>query len=74
VVFRVFDDGLGFRYEFPAAFGQVNIAEEITDLRSRAGHRLVDSRLPVEPRGISLQQDQAHRSRRRADADDDPHR
>jgi alpha-glucosidase len=31
VVFRVFDDGLGFRYEFPAAFGQVNIAEEITE-------------------------------------------
>jgi len=31
VVFRVFDDGIGFRYEFPAAFGQVNIAEEITE-------------------------------------------
>ena len=31
VVFRVFDDGVGFRYEFPAALGQVNIAEEITE-------------------------------------------
>ena len=31
VVFRVFDDGIGFRYEFPAAMGQVNIAEEITE-------------------------------------------
>jgi alpha-glucosidase len=31
VVFRVFDDGLGFRYEFPAGMGQVNIAEEITE-------------------------------------------
>jgi len=31
VVFRVFDDGVGFRYEFPSALGQVNIAEEITE-------------------------------------------
>jgi alpha-glucosidase len=31
VVFRVFDDGVGFRYEFPAGLGQVNIAEEITE-------------------------------------------
>jgi len=31
VVFRVFDDGIGFRYEFLAALGQVNIAEEITE-------------------------------------------
>jgi len=31
VVFRVFDDGVAFRYEFPAGFGQVNIAEEITE-------------------------------------------
>jgi alpha-glucosidase len=33
VVFRVFDDGVGFRYEFPdqAALRQVNIAEELTE-------------------------------------------
>lgn len=30
VVFRLFDDGIGFRYEFPAAFKTVNIAEELT--------------------------------------------
>jgi hypothetical protein len=58
VVFRVFDDGVGFRYEFPAALGQVNIAERITEFASLARHRLVDPCLPMEPRGISLQQDQ----------------
>ena len=33
VVFRVYDDGLGFRYEFPdqAQLRQVNIAEELTE-------------------------------------------
>lgn len=33
VVFRVYDDGLGFRYEFPeqAALGEVNIADELTE-------------------------------------------
>jgi len=33
VVFRVFDDGVGFRYEFPdqAALKQVNIVEELTE-------------------------------------------
>jgi alpha-glucosidase len=33
VVFRVFDDGVGFRYEFPrqASFGTVRIAEELTE-------------------------------------------
>ena len=33
VVFRVYDDGLGFRYEFPdqASLKDVNIAEEITE-------------------------------------------
>jgi alpha-glucosidase len=33
VVFRVFDDGVGFRYEFPkqAALGEVNIVEELTE-------------------------------------------
>jgi alpha-glucosidase len=33
VVFRVFDDGIGFRYEFPqqASLPQVNIGEEITE-------------------------------------------
>ena len=32
VVFRVFDDGVGFRYVFPDA-GAVNIAEELTQFR-----------------------------------------
>jgi alpha-glucosidase len=33
VVFRVFDDGVGFRYEFPRQpqLGQVNIEEELTE-------------------------------------------
>ncbi|HEX8225281.1 MAG TPA: glycoside hydrolase family 97 protein [Allosphingosinicella sp.] len=33
VVFRVYDDGIGFRYEFPdqAALREVNIGEEITE-------------------------------------------
>ena len=33
MVFRVFDDGVGFRYEFPeqAALTQVNIVEELTE-------------------------------------------
>jgi len=33
VVFRVFDDGVGFRYEFPrqAALAEVNIVEELTE-------------------------------------------
>ena len=33
VVFRVFDDGVGFRYEFPkqAALPEVNIVEELTE-------------------------------------------
>jgi alpha-glucosidase len=33
VVFRVFDDGIGFRYEFPeqAKLGEVQIAEELTE-------------------------------------------
>ena len=37
VVFRVFDDGVGFRYEFPeqAALSQVNIVEELTEFDDR---------------------------------------
>ena len=33
VVFRLYDDGLGFRYEFPdqAQLHQVDIAEELTE-------------------------------------------
>ena len=33
VVFRIFDDGVGFRYEFPeqAALTQVNIVDELTE-------------------------------------------
>ena len=31
VVFRVYDDGIGFRYEFPAEAGQVRIHQELTE-------------------------------------------
>lgn len=31
VVFRLYDDGLGFRYEFPEAWGEVEIADELTE-------------------------------------------
>jgi alpha-glucosidase len=31
VVFRVYDDGVGFRYEFPAEFGDVGIQDELTE-------------------------------------------
>ncbi len=31
VVFRLFDDGVGFRYEFSEALGHVNIVEELTE-------------------------------------------
>jgi alpha-glucosidase len=31
VVFRAFDDGIGFRYEFPAAAGEVIIDDELTE-------------------------------------------
>lgn len=31
VVFRVFDDGVGFRYEFPAGAGDVTIDDELTE-------------------------------------------
>lgn len=31
VRFRLFDDGLGFRYEFPDAWGQVHIQDELTE-------------------------------------------
>ncbi|QAY79477.1 glycoside hydrolase family 97 protein [Sphingosinicella sp. BN140058] len=33
VVFRVYDDGIGFRYEFPdqSSLAQVNVAEELTE-------------------------------------------
>lgn len=31
VVFRLFDDGLGFRYEFPGDWGDVHIQDELTE-------------------------------------------
>jgi alpha-glucosidase len=31
VVFRAYDDGVGFRYEFPAEFGDVGIHDELTE-------------------------------------------
>ena len=31
VVFRLFDDGLGFRYEFPGRWGAVHIQDELTE-------------------------------------------
>lgn len=33
VVFRAFDNGVGFRYEFPEAWGATNIAEELTQFQ-----------------------------------------
>lgn len=41
VVFRVFDDGMGFRYEFPAQEGldSVVIADELTEFRFPRDHR-----------------------------------
>ena len=49
VVFRVFDDGVGFRYAFEDR-GPVAIADELTEFNfGRAGHRLVDPGGRVEP-------------------------
>ena len=57
VVFRVFDDGVGFRYEFPdqpqlRAGEHRRRADRVRD--RRAGHGLVGSRRRMESRGISL--------------------
>ncbi len=48
VVFRVFDDGIGFRYEFPrqASLGDFVIADEITEFAFPATHTTWS--LPVE--------------------------
>lgn len=48
VVFRVFDDGIGFRYEFPRqpALGDFTIMNELTEFNFTATHRSWS--LPVE--------------------------
>lgn len=48
VVFRVFDDGFGFRYEFPrqSALGDFTIIDELTEFNFTAPHRSWS--LPVE--------------------------
>lgn len=48
VVFRVFDDGIGFRYEFPRqkALGDFTIMDELTEFNFTAAHRSWS--LPVE--------------------------
>lgn len=48
VVFRVFDDGIGFRYEFPrqAALGDFTVMDELTEFNFTAAHRSWS--LPVE--------------------------
>ena len=64
VVFRVFDDGVGFRYEFPeqASLAQVDIVEELTEFDvAEAGHRMVDSGRRMESLRISLSEDAARR-------------
>ena len=65
VVFRVFDDGVGFRYEFPkqAALtrgGHRRGADGVCD--RGAGHRLVDPWRRMESLRVPLQQDAACRS------------
>ena len=68
VVFRVFDDGVGFRYEFPEQ-PQLHAGEHRRGAHRvrdrRAGHGLVDSGRRVESLRISLPQDAADRSCRR---------
>lgn len=48
VVFRVFDDGIGFRYEFPRqeALGDFTVMDELTEFNFTAAHRSWS--LPVE--------------------------
>lgn len=48
VVFRVFDDGIGFRYEFPRqeALGDFTVLDELTEFNFTAAHRSWS--LPVE--------------------------
>lgn len=48
VVFRVFDDGIGFRYEFPrqAALGDFTVMDELTEFNFTVAHRSWS--LPVE--------------------------
>ncbi|KAK0348644.1 hypothetical protein LTR94_036358, partial [Friedmanniomyces endolithicus] len=53
----------------PSETGQHRRRADRIRLR-RTGHRVVEARLSVEPRGISLPQDPARRRRHRADGDD----
>ena len=68
VVFRVFDDGIGFRYEFPEQpqLHDVNIDDELTEFAiAEPAHRVVDPGRRMESLRIPLPPDAAERSRRR---------
>ncbi len=77
VVFRVYDDGIGFRYQLPKQekLAHANIADELTEFVDRGtGRSLVGPGVRVEPRGICLQPHSDRAGRNGADATDRPHR
>ena len=58
MVFRVFDDGVGFRYEWPeqANLKDLNISDELTEFALRGGRiGVVDSSVWLKPLRISFQ-------------------
>ena len=68
VVFRLYDDGLGFRYEFPdqPALKTVRIGSELTEFNlTENGEALWCARMGMEPRRIPLR---SHPNRRRSAA------
>jgi hypothetical protein len=77
VVFRAFDDGVGFRYEFPdqPQLHDVNIGEELTEFAiADPGTAWWIPGRGVESLRISLSSDGVERSRAGAHAAHDPHR
>ena len=77
VVFRIFDDGVGFRYELPdgASFTHANIADELTEFDvAEPGTAWWDRSAGMEPRGISLSPHAGRGDRHGAHAAHDPHR
>ena len=77
VVFRAFDDGVGFRYEFPGqeACAKSSHRRGADRVRRRGtGHGLVDSRGRMEPLRVPLPEDAARRGRPGAHADHHAHR
>lgn len=63
VRFRVYDDGLGFRYEFPdqPQLKQVNIGDELTEFAVAEEGTAWWTPAGVEPLRVPLQPDAAHR-------------